>query len=324
MCASSSNRRTQHIVKVTAVTLQWSRARWTCTIMVKKYVMGSQKNDIQWKIGNCTKKNLGYAAGTTVALGLSESFWFLPVPGLLWVPRRPVPVVCICLWVLLRICWFLNLLRIQHNKCLCRFRVLVSREHRVHYCAGHSVRNRVFSAPCQQSKFLPVRQTLFGGALAPTLLPVRPGPHWRVWACHHPSSQTWGIELNDTTSRYAVFLTMENVTSSRLSYWREVRRRQSQDWTSRRVTNIVRHYGKDWSLSEESRTSNSVAVMSEEIGSKDEEILPGTGKDDDVAEVRESGRTCNTSRKKYAQWWRFRHEKVRKDEQYEMEYVRER
>ena len=41
--------------------------------------MGSQLNEIQCKIVFWTKEqNLGYAAGTTVALGLSDSLWFLP------------------------------------------------------------------------------------------------------------------------------------------------------------------------------------------------------------------------------------------------------
>ena len=103
-------------------------------------------------------------------------------------PGQPsvLPYFPISTWVILNsapLCLCLGLCNLCVSnitpdfRCLCRSRVLVSREHRVHYCAGHSVRNRVFSAPCQQSKFLPVRQTLFGGAMASTLLPVRPGPH---------------------------------------------------------------------------------------------------------------------------------------------------
>jgi len=51
---------------------------------------GFSKNAMHRKIVLCTKKNLGYVAGTTVALGLSDSLlvpsWFLvssgfPAPG---------------------------------------------------------------------------------------------------------------------------------------------------------------------------------------------------------------------------------------------------
>ena len=43
----------------------------------------------------CTKKNLGSAAGTTVALGLSDSFWFFPGS---WFPLgSPAPGPrCLC------------------------------------------------------------------------------------------------------------------------------------------------------------------------------------------------------------------------------------
>ena len=50
---------------------------------------GFSKNAMHRKIVLCTKKNLGYVAGTTVALGLSDSLlvpsWFL-VPGFLRLP----------------------------------------------------------------------------------------------------------------------------------------------------------------------------------------------------------------------------------------------
>ena len=77
------------------------------TIVIKKYVMGSQLNEIQGKIVFWTKekKNLGYAAGTIAALGLSAFFGFRPGSWfLLASPRCLVPCVFVRLWVLLRIC----------------------------------------------------------------------------------------------------------------------------------------------------------------------------------------------------------------------------
>ena len=43
----------------------------------------------------------------------------------------------------------------------------------VHY----TLSTTVVLAPCQKSKLHPVRQIFFCGAMAPTLLLVRPGPH---------------------------------------------------------------------------------------------------------------------------------------------------
>ena len=71
----------------------------------------------------------------------------------------------------------MNLFRIQHSNSLCEYVFFYFfLELRVHLCAVHSVLNSLIcTLPTEQAS--PVRQILFRGAMAPTLLPVRPGSH---------------------------------------------------------------------------------------------------------------------------------------------------
>ena len=169
----------QNIVKVTAATVQQSRARWTWTNEIKKHVMGSQPKEIQCLSIYWTKEqNLGYAAGTTAALCLPAFLlgplsWFPGSPGASWLPDLRV-----LLWVLLRIWRFLEFIVNSAQQQPVRFRVIFSLyiEFISQHGALHSVHNSLYMHLAKEQAS-PVRQIFFCGAMAPTLLPVRPGPH---------------------------------------------------------------------------------------------------------------------------------------------------
>ena len=141
---------------------------------------GFQLKEIWSKIIYCTKEqNMGSAAGATAVLGypailLGPWFlvsWFFPVVS--WLPGSSC-FVCGC-------CSesedSVNLLRIQHSNSLCDLVLfsctLSSSQVTMHYTLSTIV---CICTPCQGASS-PVRQILFRGAMVPTLLPVRPGPH---------------------------------------------------------------------------------------------------------------------------------------------------
>ena len=132
------------------------------------------------KIIYCTKEqNLESAAGATAVLWYPAIFlgprflvsWF---PR--WLPGSRFFVFC--LWCCSESEDSANLLRIQHSNSLCSLVLLFLY---IEFISGlvaiHSVLSQFVFAHLAKEQAFPVRQILFRGAVAPTLLPVRPGPH---------------------------------------------------------------------------------------------------------------------------------------------------
>ena len=71
----------------------------------------------------------------------------------------------------------LNLQRIQHSNSLCKYVSFFSSLNFEFTIVQFTLSITVCSCTLPTEQVSPVRQILFRGAMAPTLLPVRPGPH---------------------------------------------------------------------------------------------------------------------------------------------------
>jgi len=75
----------------------------------------------------------------------------------------------------------LNLQRIQHSNSLCKYVSFFSSLNFEFTIVQFTLSITVCSCTLPTEQASPVRQILFRGAMAPTLLPVRPGPHLTMW-----------------------------------------------------------------------------------------------------------------------------------------------
>ena len=131
----------------------------------------------------CTKEqNLGSTAGATAVLRYPAILLpgALVPPGLLVSPSSGLPVFFVfCLWCCSESEDSVNNSRIQHSNCLwfCATFSPFVLEFLSGIVALHPVFQQFVPAHLANVQALPVKQILFCGAMVPTLLPVRPGPH---------------------------------------------------------------------------------------------------------------------------------------------------
>ena len=195
-------------------------------------------------------KNLGYAAGTIAALvshripsGLPSRF-----PG--FSRCLLAPCTSCSLWVLLRIFRFLEFIENSAQQQPVRLRVFFSSLNFEFTFVHYTLSTTVCSCTLPIEQASPVRQILFCGAMVPTLLPVRPGPHLTnvglLWVCHchyhcHCQKMSWCGNLCYHMIRSSFRVTMTISKGSQSEMCRHIedarhRRRPHEDPVSRHET----------------------------------------------------------------------------------------